>query len=168
MDSRGRLTRALLIVILVAALATAPFFLFAEKFDRTHLVRVLASNGVVVALCAVLLGLLRKGKVTLVARVLVFGLLALVSALASTNGEAVHINVVNFVLVTVLASALLSRRELVAVACASAVVMSAIAWNQAVAVAGTELAEVRFESIIQFLPTYAVIVAVLWLAKAAT
>ncbi len=164
MDSRAKLTRALLIVVLVAAIATAPVFLFAESFDAEHGVRVLLSNGVTALFCGVLLRVLKSGRTVLVGRVLVFGLLALVGGLAWTNGEDVHVNVVNFVLVTVLAKVLLGRRELVLVASLAALAMCAIAWKQAVAAAGEELAEARFESIAQFLPTFAVIVLVLWLA----
>lgn len=162
---RAGLVRALLWIVFVAALATTPVFLFAEKFDREHIVRVAASNGVTMVLCAALLAVLRSGRVMLVARVLVLALLALVGWLASTNGEDVHVNVVNFVLVTVLANVLLTRRELVLVATVSAFVMCGIAWQQAVARAGEDAMEARLESIAQFLPTYTVIVLVLALAR---
>ena len=45
-DPRARLTRALVLVVLGAALLTAPVFLLAEELDRAHVLRVLASNGV--------------------------------------------------------------------------------------------------------------------------
>jgi hypothetical protein len=167
MHPRARLTRDLLRLVLVAAVATAPVFLFAETFDREHVLRVLESNGAAALMCLVLLAALRGGHVELVGRLLVFGLLALVALLAWTNGEDVHVNVVNFVLVTVLASVLLRRGELLAVAGLAALVMSAIAWKQAVAIGGEELAEARFESTAQFLPSYAVIVLVLWLRERA-
>lgn len=163
MQPRHRLTRALVLLVLVAALVTAPVFLLAEELDRQHVLRVLASNGVCVLFCLGLLALLRRGQVEATARVLVFGLLAIVGALAWTNGEGVHVNVVNFVLVTVLASALLGRLQLLLVGALAAAVMIAIAWQQAAPRAGEELLEARVESIVQFLPTYAVIVLVLWM-----
>lgn len=161
-DPRALLTRRLLQVVLVAAVATAPVFLFAEEFEPRHLGRVAASNGGAALLCLLLLKVLQKGHVAAVGRTLVFGLLALVAGLAWTNGEEVHQNVVNFVLVTLLASVLLGRRTLLVVAALAALVMCAIAWKQAHAAVGEGLFEARFESIAQFLPTYAVITLVLW------
>jgi hypothetical protein len=163
--ARGRLTRQLLLLVLFAALATAPLFCFAEGFEARHLWRVVGSNGGAALLCLVLLRVLRGGRVALVGRLLVFGLLALVASLAWSNGEDVHQNVVNFVLVTLLASVLLGRRALLLVAPVAALVMAAIAWRQARAAPGEELLEARFESIAQFLPTYAVITLVLWLRE---
>ena len=130
MDLRQRLTRTLVLVVLAAAVLTAPVFLLA-------------------------------------ARLLVFGLLALVGALAWTNNESVHVNVVNFVLVTVLAAALLDGGELLLVAVPNACLMVAIAWRQAAPAAVEELTEARVESIVQLLPTYCVIVLVLWLKRRA-
>lgn len=163
MSPRHRLTHALVWLVLLAALVTTPVFLLAEGLDREHVLRVLASNGVCVVFCVGLLAVLRRGHVQLTARILVFGLLAIVGALAWTNGEGVHVNVVNFVLVTVLAGTLLGRSSLLLVGALAGSVMVAIAWNQSVAPPGEELAEARLESIVQFLPTYAVIVVVLWL-----
>ena len=165
MNPRARLTRAILRLILLAAVLSAPVFLVAEEFDGRHALVVLASNGVCVLLCALLLWRLRKGEVELCARILVVGLLVLVGTLATTNGESVHVNVINFVLVTVLASVLLGRRSLLAVAGISAAVMLAIAWRQAVPPPGEELFEARLEAIAQFLPTYLVVVAILWLRE---
>jgi len=157
---RARLTRRLLWVVLVAALATAPLFLFAEGFEARHVGRVALSNGGAALLGLVLLKVLQKGHVVVVGRTLVFGLLALVAGLASTNGEEVQQNVVNFVLVTVLASVLLGRRALLLVAALAALAMAVIAWRQAHDI------EARFESIAQFLPSYAVITLVLWFREA--
>jgi hypothetical protein len=161
MPTETRLTRAILWVVLVAAIATAPIFLFAESFDREHVVRVLLSNGLAAALCTALLAVLRRGHAASVGRWLVFGLFALVAALAWTNGEDIHVNVVNFVLVTVLASVLTRRRTFFAVAAFAAATMCRIAWVQAAPETGEELLEARLESIAQFLPTYCVIVLVL-------
>lgn len=163
--AQSRLTRQLLLLVLVAAVATAPLFLFAEGFEARHVWRVVASNGGAALLCLALLRLLRSGRVVLVGRALVFGLLVLVALLTSTNGEEIHQNVVNFVLVTLLASVLLGRRELLAVALIAALVMAAVAWRQAQAAPGEDLIEARFESLAQFLPTYAVITLVLWLRE---
>lgn len=165
MDPRLRLVRSLLWILLAAAVLTTPVFLFAESFDREHVVRVALSNGLAALLCAGLLAWSRHGHAEAIGRLLVFGLLALVGSLAWTNGEDVHVNVVNFVLVTVLASVLTERRILLAVALVSATVMCAIAWKQAVPPAGEELVEARLESIAQFLPTYAVIALVLALRE---
>ncbi len=162
MPPRTEFLRALLRLILLAALASAPIFLFAEGFSAQSALRVAASNGVAALLCAVLLRQVGRGHETAIARWLVGGLLALVVGLASSNGEAIHVNVVNFVLVTLLASVLIGTRGLLLVAAISAVAMAAIAWRQAVAPPGEEIAEARLEAIAQFLPTYAVIVAILW------
>jgi len=163
MDPRHRLTRSLVLVVLAAAVLSAPIFLLAEELDVRHALQVLASNGVCALLCLGLLSLLKRGRVELAGRLLVLGLLALVGGLAWTNGEDVHVNVVNFVLVTVLAATLLDGRGLVAVAVVAAGLMVAIAWRQAVPAPGEELTEARLESIAQFLPTFVVIVLVLWL-----
>ena len=163
MDPRLQLTRELLQLVLVAALVTAPVFLGVETLDREHVLRVVAANGVVAALCAGLLLVLRKGHGALVRRVLVFGLLGVVGVLSWVNGEDVHVNVVNFVLVTVLTSVLLGRAGLVGVAVPAAILMCGIAAKQASAGRPAELLEARLEAIAQFLPTYAVLVLVLWL-----
>ena len=165
MDTRHLLTRAILRLILLAAILSAPVFLVAEDFDAEHSLLVLGSNGVTALLCVFLLWRLRAGQVELAARVLVWGLLILVGGLASTNGEDVHVNVVNFILVTVLASVLLRRRTLLRIAVISSAAMVTIAWRQAVAPMGEEIFEVRLESIAQFLPTYLVVVAILWLRE---
>jgi len=167
MDPRHRLTRAIVLLILVAALVSAPAFLFAEGFEARSLGRVVASNGVCVVMCAGLLFALRAGRTALAARVLVFALAALVGWLAWVNGEDVHVNVINFVLVAVLAAVLLGRAALVGVGVASALEMIGIAWKQAQPRAGEDLAEARFESIAQFLPSFAVVVAILWLQAGA-
>ena len=165
------MTVALLWLVLAAALVTAPIFLIAEGLDRTHVLRVLESNGVTALLCGSLLAAHRRRRVRSlagIARLLVFGLLGLIGWLAWTNGEPVHVNVINFVFVTVLASALLGKRELLLVAAVSAALLCAIAMRQtsiASSGGGEHDLEPRLESIGQFLPTYAVTVAILWLQK---
>ncbi len=158
-----RLTRTLTRLILVVAILTAPIFVFGEGFEAKYIARVAASNGLCVALCLGLLGLLKSRRADLGPGLLVVGLLALVGALAWFNGERVHVNVVNFVLVAVLAAAVSTRRMLVGVAVFSAIEMVAIAWDRPFPEPGHDLAEARFEAIAQFLPTYSVIVIVLGL-----
>lgn len=165
MTPRHRLTRAIVRLILLAAVLSAPVFLVAEDFDGQHALLVLASNGVCVLLCLGLLRRLRSGDVETCARTLVFSLLALVTFLATTNGEDVHVNVINFVLIAVLSSVLLGRKTLLFVSIPSVVAMLFIAWRQAVPPAGEELFEARLESIAQFLPTYLVVVTILWLRE---
>lgn len=165
---RSKLTRTLVLVILAAALLSAPAYLFAEGFQTRYLFRVALSNGTCALFCIGLLALLRTGRGELAAQLLVFGLLALVGSLAWTNGEGVHVNVVNFVLVTVLAGVLLPRPALFGVALVAASLMVGIAWKQTGGRVGEELMEARLESIVQFLPTYAVIVTILALTAGAT
>jgi len=165
MDPRLRLTRAILWLILIAALLSAPIFLFAEDFDAKHALLVLGSNGVCVLLCGILLRRLNQERANTCARILVLGIFGLVAYLASTNGEDIHVNVINFTLATLLASVLMGRKYLLAIALASSSTMVWIAWQQALPIPGEELFEVRLESIAQFLPTYLVVVSILWLAE---
>lgn len=159
--AHAQLTRALVCLLLGAALVTAPLFLFAEGFSGESLRRVGLSNGAVVVLCWLLLGWLARGRVELAAHVLVFGLFLIVAGLVWTNGEPVHVNVVNFVLVLVLASTLTERRSLALLTLASAFEMCLVAWRQARASGGESLSEARLESIVQFLPSFLVIAAIL-------
>jgi hypothetical protein len=160
-EPRDRLTREFLLVVLGAALATAPVFLFAEGWGVEHVWRVLASNGGTALLCGLLLRVLRTGHGNAARCALIFGLLAIVTTLAWTNGESVHVNVVNFVFVTVLASALLGPRALLVVGATSLVALSAIAFREAGA--ASDPLDARLEAIAQFGPTFAAIVLVLWL-----
>jgi len=163
MDPRTTLIRSLLRLILAAALLSAPVFLFAEEFDGEAVVRVLLSNGVCAVGCWGLLRLVARGHGQVAARALVLGLFTLVAGLASTNGEAVHVNVINFMLVTVLAAVTLGPRALLLAGAASALVMLGIAWSTATPRPGEDLLEARLEAIVQFLPTWCVVVGVLWL-----
>lgn len=163
MQNRERLTGALVRLILLAAVISAPLFLFAEGFQAKYVGRVAASNGTCVVLCLGLLAMLRRGRVQQAGLVLVLGLLGLVGTLAWNNGEPVHVNVINFVLVTLLAGSLLDRRWLLAVSAACALCMVGIALRQELAGSPEEQWEQRLESIVQFLPTYSVVVGILWL-----
>ena len=71
--------------------------------------------------------------------------------------------VINFVLVTLLASVLGSRREVLLIGALSALEMGVIAWQRPLMPPGKDLAEARFESLVQILPTFLVVVAILWL-----
>ncbi len=160
-DPRARLLRSIAWVLLAAAVLSAPGFLLAERFEAGRLARVALSNGLTALGAIALLRVSARDHIEKPARGLVFGLLALVAALAWSSGEDVHVNVVNFVLVTVLAGTLLERAGLAIVGATSAIVLVAIACKQH---GGTGELESVLESIGQFLPTYAVIVFVLWFA----
>ena len=166
-DRRAALTRALVLLVLAAAVLTAPVFLFGEGFEAEYVGRVAASNGACVLLCLGLLALQKRGRARLAAQLLVGGLMALVGVLAWVNGEPPHVNVINFTLVVVLASAVGSARDLLIAGVVAAVEMTAIAWTRPSPHLGAEkdLAELRFEGIVQFLPTFLVVVGVLWLAR---
>ena len=161
----GGLTKALVRLILAAAVLTAPVFLFGEGFEAKHVWRVAASNGLCAALCLGLLGLIRRGRVELAGTLLVYGLLALVGILAWVNGEPVSVNVINFTLVAVLGSAIAPLRDLLIVGGLAAIEMTAIAWYRPASslLESKGLAELRFESIVQFLPTFCVVIGVLGL-----
>ena len=62
------------------------------------------TNGGTALAAFVLLVLIRRGYTRVAAHVTVWGLFALVASLAATNGEPIHVNVVNFSLVIVLAT----------------------------------------------------------------
>ena len=68
-------------------------------------------------------------------------------------------------LVTVLSVVLLGRRTLLAVGAVCAALMVGIAWKSAVPRPGEGMVEARLEAIAQFLPTYVVVVGVLWLRE---
>lgn len=170
-SSSHALTTALVRLILAAAVLTAPVFLFGEGFEAKYIGRVAASNGLCAVLCLALLALIRRGRVELAGTLLVYGLFALVGTLAWVNGEPVHVNVINFTLVAVVASAIASPRDLGVVGLLGAIEMVVIAWQRPAAAlsqqaaATKDLGELRFESIVQFLPTFCVVVGVLWLAR---
>ena len=155
------LLRAILRLVFGAAIVTAPLFLFGEGFEAEYVGRVAASNGACILLCLGLLALQKRGRARLAAQLLVGGLMALVGVLAWVNGEPPHVNVINFTLVTVLASALLDRRAVVLVAALCAVEMVALAWIRPLERAGADLAEQRFEAIVQILPTFVVVAWIL-------
>ena len=155
--------RTLLRLILAAAILTAPLFLFGEGFEAEYVGRVALSNGACALLCLGLLALVRRGKGALAGSLLVWGLALLVGSLAWGNGEPAHVNVINFVLVTLLASVLGSRREVLLLGALSALEMGVIAWQRPLMPPGKDLAEARFESLVQILPTFLVVVAILWL-----
>ena len=93
-----KLLRVILKIILVAALVTMPLYIVGEEFTLSHLWRVLGINGGTALGTLALLQLARLGRTRIVSAVLVWGLFALISYLAATTGEPVHVNVVNFVI----------------------------------------------------------------------
>jgi hypothetical protein len=162
----AKLVNLILWLLFAAALITAPLFFVGESFSQTHLVRVLLSNGGTAIGALGLLAVLRRGKVELVGQFVTWGLFLLITALSATNGEPIHVNVINFMLVVVIAHRLLSRASFYAVAAACAAAMAAIAIQQTLAATGTEPAfERATESLVQFLPTFLVIVLVLRLDR---
>ena len=160
------LVNLILWLLFAAALTTAPLFFVGESFTQMHLTRVLLSNGGTALGVLGLLALLRRGKVELVAQLVTWGLLALITALSATNGEPIHVNVINFLLVVVIAHRLLPRASFYAIALSCLIAMTAIAIQQTLAATGAEPAfERATESIVQFLPSFLVIVLVLRLGR---
>jgi hypothetical protein len=151
-----RLTIALKI-LLYAAIATAPLYLVGESFDLSHVWRVTLTNGGTALAAFVLLVLVRRGHIRIVASVAVWGLFALVASLAATNGEPIHVNVVNFSLVLVLANFLLLRDGAILATIACVLAMTAIAYNQALVASPGNAHEIFVETIVQFLPQFILI-----------
>ena len=77
-----------------------------------------------------------------------------VSWLAATSGEPIHVNVVNFVLVLVLANLLCSGRAVAIVTLACATAMVGIAYHQSLATTGGQGDELFIETVVQFLPQF--------------
>jgi len=159
-QAAGRL-KLVLKIILVAAIATAPLYVFGESFDLSYLWKVVMINGGTALAAMALLLLVHRGHVRLVSALAVWGLLALISWLAATNGEPIHVNVVNFVLVLVTANLLLRTRGVVLVAFACAIAMTGIAYHLAPVTKGPEGNEVFVETIVQFLPQFILIALLL-------
>ena len=151
-----RLTIALKI-LLFAAIATAPLYLVGESFDLSHVWRVTLTNGGTALAAFGLLVLVRRGHIRIVASVAVWGLFALVASLAATNGEPIHVNVVNFSLVLVLAHFLLHRYGAMVATIACALAMTAIGYNQALVAGAGNAHEIFVETIVQFLPQFILI-----------
>ena len=151
-----RLTIALKI-LLFAAIATAPLYLVGESFDLSHVWRVTLTNGGTALAAFVLLVLIRRGYTRAAAHVTVWGLFALVASLAATNGEPIHVNVVNFSLVLVLAHFLLHPNGAIVATIACALAMTAIAYNQALTASPGNGHEIFVETVVQFLPQFILI-----------
>lgn len=152
----GRLTIALKI-LLFAAIATAPLYLVGESFDLSHVWRVTLTNGGTALAAFVLLVLVRRGHIRIASNVAVWGLFALIASLAATNGEPIHVNVVNFSLVLVLAHFLLRRDGALVATIACALAMTVIAYNQALVASPGNAHEIFVETIVQFLPQFILI-----------
>ena len=104
-----------------------------------------------------LLVLVRHGHIRIVANVAVWALFGLVASLAATNGESIHVNVVNFSLVLVLAHFLLHRDGAMVATIACVLAMTAIAYNQALVASPGNAHEIFVETIVQFLPQFILI-----------
>ena len=148
-------------IVLVGAIVTAPLYVFGESFDLSHLWKVVMINGGTALAAMALLLLVHRGHVRLGSAMAVWGLLALISWLAATNGEPIHVNVVNFVLVLVAANLLLGTPSVLLVAFACAIAMTGIAYHQTTMTKGPVGNEVFVETIVQFLPQYILIAMLL-------
>lgn len=157
-----RLTTALKI-LLFTAIATAPLYLVGERFDLSHVWMVILTNGGTALTALVLLFLVRRGHTRPAAYVAVWGLFALVTSLAATNGEPIHVNVVNFSLVLVLAHFLLRRRSAIVATIACLLAMTAIAYHQAFIANPSNIQETFVGTIVQFLPQFILIAFLLQL-----
>ena len=141
-------------LILAAAIITAPLYIVGESFDLSHAGRVLLINGSTAGTAIILIFLAQRGYARLVSALLVLAMYALITSLAATSGEPIHVNVVNFVLILVLANLLCSGRAvaIVTLACASAMV--GIAYYQSLMATGGQGREVFVETVVQFLPQF--------------
>ena len=161
-DSRAALTRTLVRLVLFAAVLTAPVFLFGEGFEAEYVGRVALERGLR-ALCLGLLRLLARGRHELA------GLPRDGPDGAGGRTRVVQRRARPRQRRELRARRRARRRDRIApaadlVAGVSAVEMSAIAWTRPFAEAGKDLGEARF-MIVQFLPTYLVVVTVLWLRR---
>lgn len=141
-------------LILAAAIITAPLYIVGESFDLSHAGRVLLINGGTAVAAVILLLLVQRGYGRLVSIGAVSGLYTLITWLAATNGEPIHVNVVNFVLVLVLANLLCSGRAVAIVTLACATAMVGIAYHQLVMATGGQDREMFVETVVQFLPQF--------------
>jgi hypothetical protein len=148
-------------LILGAAIITAPLYVVGEGFDVSHAGRVLLINGGTAIGAVMLLLLVRRGHGRLVSALTVWGLYALISWLAATNGEPIHVNVVNFVVVLVLAHLLFSGRGVAIVTLACATAMAGIAYCQSLLTTGGQAGELFVQAVVQFLPQFILIALLL-------
>ena len=165
--ARGRASLiTVLKLILGAAIITAPLYVVGETFDLSHAGRVLLVNGGTAGSAVILLLLVQRGYGRLVSGLTVWGLYALVTWLAATSGEPIHVNVVNFVLVLVLANLLCSGRAVAIVTLACATAMVGIAYHQSLMATGGQGREVFVETVVQFLPQFIFIALLLRMTSA--
>ena len=165
--ARGRASLiTVLKLILGAAIITAPLYVVGETFDLSHAGRVLLVNGGTAGSAVILLLLVQRGYGRLVGALTVWGLYALVTWLAATSGEPIHVNVVNFVLVLVLANLLCSGRAVAIVTLACATAMVGIAYHQSLMATGGQGREVFVETVVQFLPQFIFIALLLRMTSA--
>jgi hypothetical protein len=155
-------------LILGAAIITAPLYMVGEAFDLSHAGRVLLINGGTAIGAVILLLLVQRGYGRLVSALTVWGLYGLVTWLAATNGEPVHVNVVNFVLVLILANLLLRGRGVAIVALVCATAMAGIAYHQSLMTTGGQDAERFVGAVVQFLPQFILIALLLRMTSGRT
>jgi len=125
-----------------------------DRFPSCLLYYGLVSNGGTAAAAVILLLLVQRGYGRLVGIMTVSGLYALITWLAATSGEPIHVNVVNFVLVLVLANLLCSGRTVAIVTLACAVAMAGIAYHQSLVTTVAQGKEFFVETVVQFLPQF--------------
>jgi hypothetical protein len=145
----------LLWLLIVAGVLTLPLYVAGEGSTPARAARVMAINGgTVIAMLALVLWL-RAGKVELVGGVLVWGLLLLIGWLAETNGEPIQGNVINFVLVLVVAAFVFGRGAMIALALVCVAAMLHVAYRQGLG--APDMGERMVESAVQFVPAFAII-----------
>lgn len=147
--------QVILKIILAAAVVTLPVFSLSEEISWAHFLRVLLINGGAAIVVLVLLKLSQRGYERSVSAALVWGLFALITGLAATNGEPITTNVVNFIIVLVVANLLLSGTQITAVSVACVAAMVAIAYLQSKQIvvateAGNSFAATLGEFVVQF------------------
>ncbi|MEO6021931.1 MAG: hypothetical protein ABIP64_02215 [Burkholderiales bacterium] len=153
--------QTILKIILVAAVATLPIFALSEEISLAHFMRVLAINGGTAFVAFVLLRLTKNGYERPISIVLVWGLFALIAGLAATNSEPIAINIVNFVIVLVVANLLLNGFHITIVSLACVAAMVAIAYMQSKSmIAVKEQSDNLMEVLSEFVPQF-IVVAVL-------
>jgi hypothetical protein len=148
--------KIILKIILAAAVVTFPIFSLSEEISWVHTLRVLLINGGTIIVALVLLKLTQRGYGRSVGAGLVWSLFALIAGLAATNGEPIATNVVNFIIVLIVANLLLSGLQitLVSVACVAAMVVIAYLQSKQIVVAkevGDSFAATLSEFVAQFI-----------------
>lgn len=145
-------------ILLAAAIVTLPIFSLSEEISWAHFLRVLLINGGTAIAVLILLRLTQKGYERPVSAALVWGLFALIAGLAATNGEPIATNVVNFIIVLVVANLLLNGTQIniVSVACLAAMIVIAYLQSKHIVVA-KEAADSFADSLSEFAAQFAIV-----------